>query len=55
MKRQMRGIGAHQLKNCNLHHTLIEVCWLVFDNLNRNNFMRFHVLTLDYLTERPLP
>ena len=46
--------GTHQLENCDLHHTLIEVCWFVFYHLDGNNFVRFHVLAFHDLSERSL-
>ena len=46
---------TNQLKDCNLHHTLIEIGGFVLHNLDRDNLVRFDILTLDYLSERPLP
>lgn len=36
------------------HHALVEVRWLVLDDFNSNNLVRFHVLTLDDLTKGSL-
>ena len=45
------GGGTYQLENCHLHHTLVEVRWLVLDHLHSHNVMSFHVLTFHHLAE----
>jgi len=51
---QIRGEGAHQLENCDLHHTLVEVCWFIFYHLHSNDFVRLHILTFHDLPKRSL-
>ena len=43
--------NTYQLKNCHLHHTLIEVSRLVLDHFDSHDLMGFHVLTFHHLTE----
>lgn len=43
-----------QLQDGHLHHTLIEIGWLVFHHLNGHYFMGLHVLAFHHLTERAL-
>lgn len=45
---------THQVQDRHLHHTLVEVCGLVLDDLDGNNLLRFQVLALDDLSECPL-
>lgn len=46
--------SAYQFQYGDLHHTLIKVRWFVLDNLDGNDLIGFHILTLDYLAKRPL-
>ena len=46
--------GTHQFENCDLHHTLVEVCWFIFYHLHGNDLVGLHVLTFHDLAERPL-
>ena len=46
--------GTHKLEDGNLHHRLVEVRGLVFDDFDGDDFMRLHVLALDDLTKGPL-
>ena len=46
--------GTHKLEDGNLHHRLVEVRGLVFDDLDGDDFVRLHVLALDDLTKGPL-
>jgi len=48
------GQRTHQFKNCDFHHTLVEVRWFVFDDLYGNDFVRLHVLTFYDLPKRSL-
>lgn len=45
---------TYQLQYRNFHHTLVEVGWLILDNLDSHNLMSFHILTFDNLSESPL-
>lgn len=45
---------TYQLKDRNFHHTLIKIRRLVFDDLDRHNLVRLHVLAFHHLTECPL-
>jgi len=45
---------THQVQDRHFHHTLVEVCGLVLDDLDGNNLLRFQVLALDDLSECPL-
>lgn len=45
---------THQVQDRYFHHTLVEVCGLVLDDLDGNNLLRFQVLALDDLSECPL-
>ena len=47
-------VSVEHLEHGDLHHTLIEVGGLVLDDLDRDNFVGGHVLTLDNLTEGAL-
>ena len=42
------------LQDCNLHHALVEICGLVFDDLDGDNLVRPSVLALDDLAKRAL-
>lgn len=42
---------THQIEDRHLHHTLIEVCCPVFDDLDCDNLLRFQILTLDDLSK----
>ena len=42
---------TYQLQYGHLHHTLVEVRWLVFDDLNCDNLVRLHVLAFHDLTK----
>jgi hypothetical protein len=44
----------HHLKNGNLHHALIEIRRFIFDDLDRDDLVRLHILTLDDLPKGPL-
>lgn len=44
----------YQVKDGNLHHTLIEVCCPVLDNLHRYNFLCLEILTFDDLAKGAL-
>lgn len=48
------GQRAHQLENCDLHHTLVEVCWFIFYDLHSDDFVGLHVLTFHDLSESSL-
>ena len=51
----MRGRQlTYQLKDRDLHHTLVEVCWFIFYDLHGNNFVGLHVLTFHDLPEGAL-
>lgn len=45
---------TYQLKNCHLHHTLVEVCRFVFHDLHSHNFVVLHILALYNLPKRAL-
>lgn len=45
---------TYQFEYGHLHHTLIEIGRFILDHLDRNNFMCFHILTLDHLAKCPL-
>ena len=45
---------TYEFQDGHLHHTLVEVRWLVLDYLHGDNLVRLHVLTLNDLTERSL-
>ena len=45
---------TYEFQDGHLHHTLVEVRWLVLDYLHSNNLVRLHVLTLDDLSKSAL-
>lgn len=45
---------TYHLQQGDLHHALVEVSWLVLDNLHSNDFVRFDVLALDDLAKGAL-
>lgn len=47
--------NTDQFQDGDFHHTLVEVSWLVLHHFHRHDFVSFHVLTLDYLSEGALP
>lgn len=47
-------IWIYQVEHRNLHHTLIEVCRSVLDNLHRNYFLGFQILAFHHLSEGTL-
>ena len=49
-----REARAHQLEDGDLHHALVEVRGLVFDDFDGNDVVRFEVLTLDDLAKGAL-
>jgi hypothetical protein len=48
-------IFVQHLQYCDLHHTLVEISRLVFDNLDGNDFICPNILALDDLSEGSLP
>lgn len=46
--------SAYQIENRDLHHALVEIRRLVFDDLDGNNLLRLEVLALDDLAEGAL-
>lgn len=54
---QMRSICVemtHQFQNSHFHHTLVEVSRLILHHFDRDDLVRFHILTFDNLAERAL-
>lgn len=51
---EQRTLGSYQVQDRNFHHTLIEVCSLILNDLHGNNLLGFQVLALDNLTKCPL-
>ena len=47
-------IFVQHFQYCDLHHTLVEISGLIFDNLDGNDFICPNVLALDDLPEGPL-
>ena len=47
-------LTVNQIEDRDFHHTLIEVCGPVLDNLHCHNFLRLQVLALNDLTESTL-
>ena len=45
------GGGSHQVQYRHFHHTLIEICRPVLDDLYGHDLLRLQVLAFDYLTE----
>ena len=45
---------TYQIQDGNLHHTLIEVGSLIFDDFNGYNLLCFQVLALDNLSKSSL-
>lgn len=43
--------GTYKVKNGHLHHTLIEVCWLVLHDLYGHDLVRLHILAFNDLTK----
>lgn len=43
--------GTDQFENRDFHHTLLKVRRLVLDDLDCDDLMRVHILTLDDLSE----
>lgn len=46
--------GTDQLEDGDLHHALIKVGWLVFDDLDGYNLVGLHVLAFYHLTKGAL-
>lgn len=44
----------YQVQHGNFHHTLVEVCGAVFNDLDGHDFLRLEVLALDDLAESTL-
>lgn len=49
-----REPATYQIQNRYLHHTLIEVCCTVLDNLDSNDFLRLEILALHNLAKGSL-
>ena len=47
-------LTVEQVQHRHLHHTLIEVCSPVLDDLDGNDFLCLQILTLDHLSEGTL-
>ena len=47
-------IITHQVENRHFHHTLVEICGLILDDLDGNDLLRFKVLALDDLSKSSL-
>jgi hypothetical protein len=43
--------STYQIQNGDLHHTLVEVCCPVFDNLDCNHLLGLEILTFNHLSE----
>lgn len=49
-----KRVYAHQFEYSNLHHALIEISRLVFDNFDSNDLVGLHILAFHNLPERSL-
>ena len=47
--------SINHLQNGDLHHTLIEIGWLIFYHFDGQDLIRLGVLALDNLSKRSLP
>lgn len=47
-------LAVYQIEDRHLHHTLVEVCCPVFDDLDSYNFLCLQILTLHNLPESAL-
>lgn len=45
---------THQIQDRHLHHTLIEVCCFVLDDLDGDHFLRLQILAFDNLPKSAL-
>lgn len=44
-------VSTHKFQDGHFHHALVEVRWLVLHDLDSDNFVRLHILTLHDLAE----